>query len=435
MNIEEFNLSLFGFLNSVPTPYHAVTYIAQQLREHNFLRLDESKSWDIKRGSKYFCIRNGSIIAFTLGINSAIENGFRMVGAHTDSPSLQIKPLQKKKTDPYLLFGVEKYGGALLSTWFDRELSLAGQAVIADSEKRQKIVSVDFKRPLLFIPSLAIHLNRDANKANEINVHNHMSPIYGQLLTEQVPNLHSLILDQINKQYPDLGAVELTGFDLFCYDISKSSYFGLNDEFIAAPRLDNLVSCFVGLKAITSVDKDTNTFLICCNHEEIGSRSESGALGNFPRSIVARLLSTPENQAICLHNSFLLSLDNAHATHPNFLDKHDADHHVILNKGPVIKLNANQRYSSTALSASLIRKLCSSLKIDFQDFVMRSDLPCGSTIGPLTSSQLGVVGVDVGIPTWGMHSIREVTGRKDPELLYQLTQRFLNQPTLPPFRA
>ena len=431
MTNSNLNNRLFSFIKQSTSPFHAVSVIQKILSQNGFSLLDEGFKWSIEPGGRYFVIRNGAVIAFSCGRKTSLSSGFRIVGAHTDSPCFQIKPNQRKGSDPYLLLGVEKYGGPILTTWLDRELSLAGRVVISTNEGSLKTLLVDFGDPLIYIPSLAIHLNRTVNEGQNINVQNDLSPIIAQAFNDHLPNLNSILLDHIKQEYPDITTHSIIGFDLFSYDINPPSFFGYSQEFIAAPRLDNLLSCFVGLESILHAEENTNSLLICTNHEEIGSRSESGALGSFLKDIFSRLFLTDEQKLISLHNSFLLSLDNAHGSHPNYKSKSDPDHEVLLNNGPVIKLNANQRYSSTALTTSVIRQIASEAGINCQDFIMRSDLACGSTIGPITSSQLGIPSIDVGAPTWGMHSIREVTGCSDPESLFNLSTAFINRTTLP----
>ncbi len=435
MDNRTFNEALFSFLGRTPTSYHAVSALEEELARYQFVKLSESAVWNIEAGKRYLCTRNGSLIAFTVGSDTNLRAGFRMIGAHTDSPSLQVKPHSKSNREPYLVAGIEKYGGALLSTWFDRELSLAGRVSYTTSKGLYKTGLIDFGRPLLYIPSLAIHLNKEANEGQKLNPQTHLSPVLAQSTDDQLPELESVVLDQLKKEYPEENPGKVNGFDLFCYDTRKPGYFGVNEEFLAAARLDNLLSCYVGLKALIQAGERTNSILICSNHEEIGSRTNSGALGNFLLSVLSRLFSGNQEKLISLHNSFLLSLDNAHASHPNYQESADKDHKVTLNGGPVIKINASQRYCSNGITASVPRILAAEIGVQCQDFVMRSDMACGSTIGPLTSSQLGLGAVDMGIPTWGMHSIREVTGSRDPHELYKLASHFVNRRTLPPFDA
>jgi aspartyl aminopeptidase len=426
--------SLFSFIEKSPTPFHAVSSLRQRLLDADFREFQEGAPWTDKVISKGFVIRGGSLIAFSLNPDALLTKGLRIIGAHTDSPALQIKPKLNRQRSPYLTAGVETYGGALLSSWFDRELSLAGRVCCRAADGNGDMVLVDFKRPVICIPSLALHLNRKANEGQEINAHHDLCPIIG-LSTDNAPvSLQDLLLDRIKNTRPDLPVTEVLGFDLFCYDLGKPSLTGLDREFIAAPRLDNLLSCHVGVEAICRHQGPAHCLLVCLNHEEIGSTSHSGAQGSFPGTVIDRLLPTDQERAVCLHHSLLLSLDNAHATHPNFRDKSDDNHEILLNRGPVIKINAGQRYSSTARSAALFRIIAEEAGLKTQDFVMRSDMACGSTIGPLASARIGVEAVDVGAPTWGMHAIREMTGAEDPGLLLRAACHFFNRPSLPTIR-
>ncbi len=418
--------SLFSFIARSPTPFHAVQNMLRMLQESDFSILDEKKRWDLSGGGRFAVIRNGSLIAFTLDDPAATENGFRIIGAHTDSPSLQLKPRPKLSSSTYLQFGIEKYGGALLSTWFDRELSLAGRVTVATEDKEPYSCLIDFEEPILYIPSLAIHLDREANQGRAINAQHELSPILAQNVNAE-SQWPSLLLAKINSSYPELSARSILGSDLFCYDCSAPQFIGLDKEFICGPRLDNLVSCFIGLQAMLQRSGSANCMLLFTNHEEVGSTTSSGAQSNFAASLLSRICGDPQTLYVCARNSFLLSLDNAHANHPNFADKSDPDHQVVLNGGPVLKSNSSQRYCSNSRSGALFRLLCAEVGVEVQDFVMRSDMACGSTIGPLTTAELGIEGVDVGVPTWAMHSIREVTGSRDPDLLQRAACHFFNR--------
>lgn len=424
------NDELFSFIAQSPTPFHAVRTMCRILEEEGFSILAENQQWNLEPDGRYAVVRNGSLIAFCLDDPAAADRGFRIVGAHTDSPSLQLKPQPKSSSSQYLQFGVEKYGGALLSTWFDRELSLAGRITVLSEENEPHSCLIDFKDPVLAIPSLAIHLNREANAGFEINAQQDISPVFAQNISGTA-QWESLLLEITNLQNPALSARSILGSDLFCYDPSPPRYFGLDNDFISGPRLDNLLSCHVGLQALLQRRSKANCMLLFTNHEEIGSTTRSGAQSNFGASVLNRLCGDVQKASICANNSFLLSLDNAHADHPNFVDKTDPDHNVLLNTGPVLKINSSQRYCSSAISGAMFRLLCAETGVEVQNFVMRSDMACGSTIGPLTTAELGVEGVDVGVPTWAMHSIREVTGAMDPDFLYQAVLHFFNRDTLP----
>ncbi len=418
----EYNQQFFPFLTAATSPFHAVSAMAQQLEKRGFSQLTENSRWQLQSGGSYCIVRDdAALIAFTLGKNEQPEEGFRIVGAHTDSPSLQIKPAMEQKgaTDLRRL-GIEVYGGALLSTWFDRDLSLAGRIFIREEGKIRRYL-LDFARPLLTIPNLAIHLNREANDGVKVDRQNHLSPVFMQ----REGNFTIILAEQLRKEYPHIAKnCEIIGFDLFCYDMQAPSFTGAQKEFISAGRLDNLLSCFAALEAITTAKKEKNTLLFCANHEENGSLSTSGADGNFLEAVLQRLLPDKEKFYQAMANSFCVSLDNAHASHPGYPEKRDADHEIFLNHGPVIKYNANQRYATSGQTAAIFNAICEGATLNPQKFVMRSDMPCGSTIGPMTAARLGIKTVDVGAATLAMHSIREFTGALDPWLCYRAVREF-----------
>lgn len=432
MKKENFNTNLFQFISSSPTPYHATQFMAEEFNNAGFIHLQEQEKWLLERGKSYYIIReDGALAAFTLSDNDPSETGFRMLGAHTDSPALQLKPTPDKSHKSYRQLGVEVYGGPLLHTWFDRDLSLAGRVCCQINKEWLKTVLVDFKRPILTIPSLAIHFNREANSNSSVNAQLHLPPIIGLEKDEKYQGFVSLLKRQVNKEHPSLAVTDILGFDIFCYDAQEPSYIGYNRDFICSSRLDNLLSCFVGMTAMLTSKATTNQILICNNHEEIGSTTTSGALGTFLSSILERILPDTETNRVCLNKSFLISMDNAHSVHPNFSDTFDPEHDVKLNYGPVIKNNAKQRYATNSSSRAIYRMFAKEVDVPTQDFVMRSDLACGSTIGPLTATKLGVQTIDIGVPSLGMHSIRETTGSDDPYLLYRTIVQFLNRDTLP----
>jgi aspartyl aminopeptidase len=426
MNLSYYNSNLFSFLFSSPTPFHAVKNIEDHLLLQGFMRLQENERWQLAKGQAYYLIRdNGAVIAFILGNDETCEQGFRMMAAHTDSPCLQIKPRAEIKTGSYLQLGVEVYGGSLLAPWFDRDLSIAGRVCCRMSDENIRVLLVNFRRPLLIIPSIAIHFDRDANKNNGINQQKHLPPILSQTVEQQLPDFNTLLLEQIHKEHQEVTVKEILSFDMFCYDFQEPSFVGARKEFISSARLDNLLSCHAGMTALGKAKRSKNTLLFCANHEENGSTSASGAQGSFLDAVVERIITDPISRRIALSNSFLISLDNAHAANPNFMEKIDSAHEIHLNKGPVIKLNANQRYATNSLSAAIYKHVCQEAEIIPQEFVMRSDMPCGSTIGPITSARLGVRAVDIGAASLAMHSIREHTGALDPYLLYRTIEQFL----------
>lgn len=430
MDQSQYNNSLFSFLSSSPTPYHATASIENFLRVHRFIQLQENNRWQLEKGHSYFLTREDSaLIAFTLGSGEAVEQGFRMLAAHTDSPCLQIKPRPDINTGSYHQLGIEVYGGPLLGSWFDRDLCLAGRVVCAMANQELAVLLVDFKRALLTIPSIAIHFNRDANAGANIDKQKHLPPIIAQAIDQQLPGLESLLIRQMQLEHPKVKVEHILAFDLFCYDFQGPGYLGIQQEFISSARLDNLLSCHTGMMALAHADRTRNGFLFCANHEENGSTSATGAHGSFIDSVVERLAVNAESRRITLSNSFLISMDNAHAAHPNFTDKMDPGHEIHLNKAPVIKINANQRYATTSLSAAIYKDICHAVDICPQEFVMRSDMACGSTIGPITAARLGVKTIDIGAPSLAMHSIRELTGSSDPFLLYRTIGQFLHSDT------
>ncbi len=427
MNQSNYNKKLFSFLSASPTPYHAVAEIGEFLRLNGFIQLQENTQWQLEKGFSYFVTREDSaIVAFTLGSEENCEQGFRMVAAHTDSPCLQIKPQPDVKTGTYHQLGVEVYGGSLLGSWFDRDLSLAGRVVCETADGQLAVLLVDFNRALLTIPSIAIHFNREANTSNSIDRQKHLPPIIAQSVDKQLPDLKILLVEQIKREHSKVNIQNILAFDLFCYDFQGPTHLGINNEFISSARLDNLLSCQAGMTALAHAEKKKNCFLFCANHEENGSTSATGAHGSFIDSVFERIIPAAETRRIALSNSFLISVDNAHAAHPNFMEKMDPAHEIELNKGPVIKSNANQRYATNSLSAAIYKQICKEVEICPQEFVMRSDLPCGSTIGPITAARLGVRTIDIGAPSLAMHSIRELTGSSDPFLLYRTLVQFLS---------
>ena len=430
MDVNLYNKNLFSFLHSSPTPFHAVANMEEVLLANGFHKLKENEHWQLVKGHSYFLTRdNGAIIAFTIGSQEELEQGFRILGAHTDSPCLQIKPRADIKTGTFLQLGVEVYGGSLLSPWFDRDLSMAGRLCCELENNTLAVKLINFKRPLLTIPSVAIHFNREANSNSSIDKQTHLPPILSQSIDKQFPDFASILMEQAKIEYPDLPIRDIVSFDMFCYDSQEPAQTGINGEFISSARLDNLLSCHAGITALTTVDRSKNSLLFCANHEENGSTSASGANGSFLDSVLERIIPEPESRKIALANSFLISMDNAHAAHPNFMDKMDSSHEIELNKGPVIKINANQRYATNSISAAIFKHICKQVEIVPQEFVMRSDMACGSTIGPMTAARLGVKTIDIGAASLAMHSIREYTGYSDPFLLYRSVIQFLGSDT------
>lgn len=423
----QFNQGLIDFLNASPTPFHAVATMQQQLEQAGFKRLEESQAWGTLSAGRYFVTRNdSSIIAFTLADKPLSETGMRMVGAHTDSPCLRVKPKPELTRHSLFQLGVEVYGGALLNPWFDRDLSMAGRVSVSDSRQNIHQLLVDFKQAIATIPSLAIHLDREANQNHSVNPQLHLPPIVMQVDEGDSIDFRALLEQQLRQDYPNADIQQVLDYEISLYDTQSAAVVGLNQDFINSARLDNLLSCFVGLQAITAANTQQPSLLVCTDHEEVGSVSAAGASGNFLESVLQRLTQNAEDYSRLMQQSMMISVDNAHAIHPNYADKHDTAHGPLLNKGPVIKTNANQRYASNSKTSAVFRQLCAKQDVPVQDFVVRSDMACGSTIGPLTACQIGVDTIDVGVPTFGMHSIRETAGSHDASLLLSVLKQFYN---------
>ncbi len=419
MTIKKFNQDLINFIQKSPTPFHAVKEMKQRFISAGFELLNESDSWDLKKGKRYLLTRNdSSIVAFVYGSDSLVESGFRMVGAHTDSPCLRVKPNADIYMQGYWQVGVEVYGGVLLNPWFDRELSLAGKVSVQDQQGVLHHVLVNFTDAIGMVPSLAIHLDREANKERSINAQTDLPVLLSLATEDDRPCFKSLVLNQVNKEHTTLNATKVLDYELSFYDVQPGSTYGVNQDFIAASRLDNLLSCYVGMQALIEADGTQTSLLVCNDHEEVGSASAAGAHGPMLQNCLQRLLPETEDLARAISQSMMLSVDNAHGIHPNFVDKHDENHGPIINSGPVIKVNANQRYASNSETQSMFRSLCEANGIPVQAFVVRSDMGCGSTIGPITAAGLGVKTLDIGVPTFAMHSIRETAGSKDAYQLY-----------------
>jgi aspartyl aminopeptidase len=427
---DELNQGLIDFLKAAPTPFHATASLAQRLQAAGFERLDERLSWEVEAGGRYYVTRNdSSIIAIQLGQQSPLEAGLRLVGAHTDSPCLRVKPNPELHKQGFWQLGVEVYGGALLAPWFDRDLSLAGRVTFRRDGKVESQL-IDFRKAIACIPNLAIHLNREANQGWAINPQTELPPILAQMASEDGGDFRALLAEQLSLEH-DLNADAVLDYELSFYDTQAAAVIGLNDDFIAGARLDNLLSCYAGLQALLNAGSEQTCVLVCTDHEEVGSSSACGADGPMLEQVLQRLLPAGDGFARCMQKSLLVSADNAHAVHPNYADKHDGNHGPKLNAGPVIKINSNQRYATNSETAGFFRHLCLENEVPVQSFVTRSDMGCGSTIGPITASRLGVPTVDIGLPTFAMHSIRELAGSHDLAHLVKVLSAFYASPELP----
>ena len=423
----DFNPGLLDFLVRSPTPFHAVDSMSKHLLSAGFQALHEGDAWQLQEGGRYFVTRNdSSIIAFHYWPQKMVAQGMAMMGAHTDSPCLKVKPNPEIQSQGYFQLGVETYGGVLLNPWFDRDLSLAGRVNYRNSQGKIAAALIDFERAIAMIPSLAIHLHREANEANKINKQKHMPPVLMQVEADSATDFRALLQAQLSQQGVD-DCEAVLDYELCFYDTQPAALIGYRDEFIASARLDNLLSCYIGLQALLACDGSQPALLVCNDHEEVGSASACGAQGPMLEQCLQRLLPDSEERLRSLDRSMMISIDNAHGIHPNYADKHDSQHGPQLNQGPVIKVNANQRYATNSQTSSLFKHLCSQADIPVQEFVTRSDMGCGSTIGPITASEIGVKTLDIGLPTFGMHSIRELAGARDGQMLYTVLTDFLNQ--------
>lgn len=425
----ELTQGLIDFLKASPTPFHATATLAQRLDAAGYQALDERQPWQCQPGGRYYVTRNdSSIVAFKLGRRGPLEAGLRLVGAHTDSPCLRVKPQPELQRHGFLQLGVEVYGGALLAPWFDRDLSIAGRVTFRlDGRVESRLV--DFREPIAVIPNLAIHLNREANQGWAINAQTELPPILAQIAGIEPYDFRALLAEQLSREH-DLTADIILDFELSLYDTQPAAVVGLHGDFIAGARLDNLLSCYAGLQALLAADDEQHCVLVCTDHEEVGSTSCCGADGPFLEQVLQRAFGGGEELVRVIQKSLLISADNAHGLHPNYPDKHDGNHGPKLNAGPVIKVNSNQRYATSSETAGFFRHLCLENEVPMQSFVTRSDMGCGSTIGPITASRLGVPTVDIGLPTFAMHSIRELAGSQDLAHLVKVLTAFYNSAEL-----
>jgi len=426
MEHTEFNNDLIEFLDSSPTPWHAVSTMKNRLDAAGFQQLDERDTWSLEQGQGYYVIRNGSsIVAFRTGKKSPVEAGIRMVGAHTDSPCLKVKPNPEIRRKGFFQLGVEVYGGVLLNPWFDRDLSLAGRVTVLDEDGQVKDTLVNFEKPVAIIPSLAIHLDREANSNRTVNAQTDLPPVMMQVPETDTTSFADLLKTQIASEV-GINADKVLGYELSFYDAQGASTVGLREEFLASARLDNLLSCYIGLESLINASGDQPVLLVCNDHEEVGSMSAEGAQGPFLSNVLERWCGADKARAIA--RSMMISADNAHGIHPNYMDRHDENHGPVLNQGPVIKINHNQRYATNSRSAALYRHISDELGLPHQSFVVRSDMGCGSTIGPLTAGTLGITTLDIGVPQFAMHSIRELVGTRDGFTLYRVLKAYMDRP-------
>ena len=415
---------MLRFIDESPSPFHAVATAERHLSARGYQLLDEGDSWSLKAEGRYLVKRGGSLIALQLGGEAPAESGFRLVGAHTDSPNLRLKPKLAKAAHGQLLFDIEPYGGLLIATWSDRDLAVAGRVLIRGAEGlEERLVRSD---AVCRVANLAIHLNRSVNDEGlRLNKHKHLAPLLGAWDGKRSPEeIARSWLAELSGCAPE----EIVGHDLSLFDIQTGAFTGLRGEYLQTGRLDNLASSYHGLSALLEVSEEPAPFtrVLCLfDHEEVGSRSARGADGDLLASVLRRVAGDGvEALPRAIERSWQVSADMAHALHPNYADRHAKEHAPEMNKGPVIKHNVNTRYATDGETSARFRMICDTLSVPVQDFVNRPDLACGSTIGSITAAQLGLRTVDVGNPMWSMHSAREMAGTEDQVLMHRVLAGF-----------
>jgi aspartyl aminopeptidase len=417
---------LLDFLRAAPTPFHAVAEAAARLERAGFTQLAETDSWEdgAATGARYV-IRGGALVAWYLPEGAEAARPFRVLGSHTDSPNLRVKPVPDTGVLGWRQIAVEVYGGPLHNSWLDRDLGLAGRLVLRDGS--EPLVNVD--RPLLRVPQLAIHMDRGVNAEGvKLNPQQHLAPIWG------LGDVHEGDLIAFIAAEHNLRAEEVLGWDLMTYDANPPAYLGRDAEFVVGGRLDNLVSVHASVAALAAAVADFPAdapipVITAMDHEETGSNSTSGASGPFLEAVLERLIEVRgggiDARARAYAGSFVASADMAHAVHPNYPEKHDVGHRPRPNGGPVLKVNVNQRYATNGASRSVWARACEKAGTPWQTFVSRNDQPCGTTIGPLTATRLGIETFDIGVPGLSMHSARELVGADDPWILAAALNAFL----------
>ncbi len=416
---------LLNFIDASPSPWHAVNTVEQRLLTAGYTQLHESQPWQLSLGGCYYVVRGGSsIIAFAVGHGELAKSGLRIVGAHTDSPGLRLKPKAAHATDGVVRLGVEIYGGPILATFTDRDLSLAGRVNVRTADGFETRM-IQFDKPILRLPNLAIHMNREVNEQGlKLNKQTELPLISG--LVEDAIGAEEQFFNTLAK-YLQVHAADILNWELNVFDTQKGAIWGAHDEFIANSQLDNLASCHAALTALLATENTDSTRMCALfDHEEVGSESAIGAGGSFLADIVQRLTSNlglnEESRQQAIAQSFFISADMAHAYHPNFPAAYEPCHRVMVNAGPVIKTNANHRYSTSAESAARFINLCLKAGVPYQQYAHRTDLGCGSTIGPIVASNLGITSVDIGSPMWAMHSLRESAGALDHDYMIKVLQ-------------
>ncbi|NYF96862.1 M18 family aminopeptidase [Janibacter cremeus] len=411
---------LAAFVDASPSSYHAAAEVARRLQDAGFTALDETSAWPHTAG-RYFVLRDGALIAWVMPASASGTTPVHVFGAHSDSPGFKLKPQPSTGRHGWLQAGVEVYGGPLLNSWLDRELRLAGRLVLDDGTE-----ALADSGPLLRLPQLAIHLDREANERFALDKQAHTQPVWGVGAADSADLLAELAASA------DVDASRIRGYDLVTADSARGAVFGRDDAFFAAGRLDDLASVHAGTVAITALGDDIAAdhipMLAVFDHEEVGSATRSGAAGPFLQDVLERvglaLGADRADRMRALASSWCVSSDVGHSIHPNFPEKHDPHVRPLLGSGPILKLNANQRYASDGAGSAAWHRWCDAAGVTSQDFVSNNTVPCGSTIGPITATRLGIRTVDVGIPILSMHSARELAGTSDLLDLTHVAQTF-----------
>ncbi|MCU1496480.1 MAG: family aminopeptidase [Acidimicrobiales bacterium] len=419
---------LLAFVTAAPSPYHAVAEASRRLAVAGFAEVDLVSPWDTPT-EHGFVARGGALVAWAAPAAAAPSTAFHIVGAHTDSPTLRVKPRPDTGAVGWRQLAVEVYGGALWNSWLDRDLGLSGRVAVRGQAEP---LLVRFDQPLLRIPQLAIHLDRDVNgQGLKLNPQQHLTPVWGL-----GPVREGDFVEFLAEQLPGVEATDITGWDVMVHDLTPPARLGRHQELVASARLDNLVSCWAGIEALvdgTSGEPGaagSPVQVVCLfDHEEVGSTSATGADGALLAHVLERSVlsrgGSREDLLRAFAGSLCASADMAHATHPNYVERHEPGHLVRIDGGPVIKVNANQRYATDGTTAAVMVEACDRAGVPHQVFVCRNDIPCGSTIGPLTAARLGIATVDVGVAQLSMHSARELCGAEDPPRLAAALTAFL----------
>ena len=429
MESKVFAKDLIEYIQNSPTAFNAVKVTEELLEDNGFEKLDMTEKWELKVNGKYYITKNSSaLIAFRINSDDLEKQGFKIIGSHSDSPTFRIKPNAEMVSEgAYLKLNTECYGGPILSTWMDRPLSIAGRVMIkTDDILNPRTEIINLNKPICIIPNLAIHMNRNINEGYALNKQKDMIPFVG-LINESLEK-DNYLLNEIAKEL-QISKEQIIDFDLFLYEFEKGSLIGANKELISASRLDNLSMAHASLYALLDSKGDKGIDVISIfDNEEVGSSTKQGADSNMLLNLLERisisLNKDREEFMRGLYKSFIISSDLAHAVHPNLGEKHDPTNRPVLGKGPVIKVNANQAYTSDAHSISIYKMICEKANVEYQEFVNRSDVRGGSTIGPISSTHIDIPSVDIGTPILSMHSIRELGSVEDHYNIYKTFKCF-----------